>query len=120
MLWSSATGNASTHPWGANLATFASMGLHRCSCGNPGMTQPVVAMPDDDDTFNPPARRNACYWRARPVFFANDVAVSGTTIAKKPRPARRHVSERSQSRPGGAWRAPGLLLVAVIDLGEGL
>jgi len=27
-------------------------------------------MPDDDDTFNPPARRNACYWRARPVFLA--------------------------------------------------
>jgi hypothetical protein len=36
------------------LRTFASMGLHRCSCGNPGMTQPVAAMPDDDDTFNHP------------------------------------------------------------------
>ena len=84
------------------------------------MTQPVAAMPDDYiETFNPPGPAQRL-WRAKTVFFANDVAVSGTTIAKKSRPARREVPERLQSWLGGAWRGPGLLLLAVTDLGAGL
>jgi hypothetical protein len=53
------------------------------------------------------------------VFFANDVAVSGTTIAKKPRPLADNCPS-GFSVLGGVWRGPGLLLLAVTDLGDGL